>query len=143
LSRILNNDLSDTILNSVLNSIDYEKPIEITVIKLYNLGLRDCNKLKNYTNLLLKINPRNSNAYYIKGVCEEITGSLEKSAIFFGRALNVSPYNPDYLAAAAIIQFKLGEFDNTKVLLGKYKIISRDSSKIRDLESRLMQEITK
>ena len=109
----------------------------MTIITLFNSGVRDCSLLKNLTNSLLETNPNSYTAYYVKGVCAELAGEFSQGVDYLTRAQKSNPYNPDILYALAVLKFKSGDYSGSKDAVVLYKEISLDLLRLSPLEEAL------
>jgi|LauGreDrversion4_1035100.scaffolds.fasta_scaffold288793_1 tetratricopeptide (TPR) repeat protein len=106
------NDATDETINKIFEMSTYYIPLEKVLVKYYqskNINQHDCNLLSGYTDKLLLINPRSSQAFFIKSVCSEKIGDLNSALDSAYSALKFDNFNTTYLLTIAILQFNLGD----------------------------------
>ena len=105
------NDATDETINKIFEMTTYYIPLERALVKYYqskNINQHDCNLLSDYADKLLLINPRSSQAFFIKSVCSEKIGDLNSALNSAYSALKFDNFNTTYLLTIAILQFNLG-----------------------------------
>ena len=106
------NDATDETINKIFEMNTYYIPLEKALVKYYqskSIDQHDCSILLNNANKLLLINPRSSQAFFIKSVCSEKIGDLNSALNSAYSALKFDNFNTTYLLTIAILQFNLGD----------------------------------
>jgi tetratricopeptide (TPR) repeat protein len=74
-------------------------------------------------------------------MCLEISGNLPQALEEIQKALITEPYNPDYLFAAAVINFNMKNYELTSMYLSEVRIIEPDLPRLSELEELLRNSL--
>ena len=127
--RLENRDMA--LLDKVLSGLSYYDPAEMILVKKYQEQVLSCESLKLYSDRLLEMNYRSSQAYFLKTVCAEIEGNLESALDYTKKSLRYDKFNTVYLLNLAILQLNLGDVQSSQETLDK---ISNLDPNLRNLQ---------
>ena len=132
-----------TVFPKIINGIPIYQPLSESIVVAYNANLfeKNCKNLNYYSNLLLSINSRSTYAYFMRAMCLEISGNLPQALEEIQKALITEPYNPDYLFAAAVINFNMKNYELTSMYLSEVRIIEPDLPRLSELEELLRNSL--
>ena len=136
-TEVMNGNRDEKVVNELFSGLPHELPKWEALLEIYNEGYRDCIKLDSYTDKLLEANSRNGAAFYIKAVCKEKIEDFKTAESLIEKALQFDRFNPDYLFGLAIIKYRLGKFDESKMVVEDYIKISEDIERLKPLLEKL------
>lgn len=115
-------DISNQEYNAkVIYGLPYYEPAERVAVGFYNyqikMNLSDCKTIIEYSEQLLKINSRSSQAYYAMATCAEVNGDLPRSINLMKAAIKFDPLNTTYLSGLALLNISAGnDLEGTRIL---------------------------
>jgi tetratricopeptide (TPR) repeat protein len=111
--------------------LDYYQPIEKVVVKIFKKNMTDCSSINKYSNRLLSLNPRSSQAYFMLASCKDLEGKFAEAYKEIMKSVELDRYNTTYLLSLAILEIKLGKFQSSQNTLN---LITSINPNLKNLE---------
>jgi tetratricopeptide (TPR) repeat protein len=141
-SQFLRYDVRDiNTVSDVMYDLDYYQPIEKAVVKIFKENMKDCSSINKYSNRLLSLNPRNSQAYYLIAACKDLEGKIAEAYKEIMKSIELDRYNTTYLLSLAILEIKLGKFQSSQNTLNLITSIEPNLENLEQVKQLREQKI--
>ena len=107
----------------VLDSFPNVKAAELVAVELVK-DYKNCVLAEEVANRMIKIDPRNSQGWFIKAVCANAVKNFTMAIKYVDNSLKFDPFNPFYLISKAKLETINGQFNDAKATLTKVKEIN-------------------
>jgi O-antigen ligase len=107
----------------VLDSFPNVKAAELVAVELVK-DYKNCALAEEVANRMIKIDPRNSQGWFIKAVCANAVKNFTMAIKYVDNSLKFDPFNPFYLISKAKLETINGQFNDAKATLTKVKEIN-------------------
>ena len=107
----------------VLDSFPNAKAAELVAVELVK-DYKNCTLANEVADRMIKIDPRNSQGWFIKAVCANAVKNFTMAIEYVDNSLKFDPYNPFYLISKAKLETINGQLDDAKTTLMKVKEIN-------------------
>lgn len=117
------NQVNKTAIENILSEIEYYAMVEPVVVGYYKENKRDCENNIKFAKILLDMNTKSSQAYYILASCYDQNGDLISAQAAVENSLLIDPHNVVNLLNLAIIQYKFEKYLECQKTLDKINFI--------------------
>ena len=88
---------------------------------------------------MLDVTERYSQAHYFKGYCENLKGNPRGAINEIEKAIQLDPFNPDYMVALTRLYLFIGDVKNSQKWFSELELTYPQNSEIEGLTSELMK----
>ena len=130
-------DFSEKNVNKIFTTWNYYESMEKVAIGIFNVQLTQDSlnfaQIEFLADSLLKVNPRSSQAYYLKTVVSERNQNLVQASNYLNQALKFDPLNTTYLLGVAVIQINTNQLSEAEETLERVRDLDPNTNNLESL----------